>query len=83
MASDMAAMLDELMGRDRNLLPSEAKEYHFYDDDVCKYYLVGLCPHDLFVNTKNHLGTVHNCRDFLLSLAFFLSRFCCMLPSLS
>jgi len=26
------------------------------DDDVCKYFLCGFCPHDLFVNTKADLG---------------------------
>eukprot|EP00954_Amorphochlora_amoebiformis_P022913 1356678-Amorphochlora_amoeboformis.AAC.2 len=29
---------------------------HFWDDDVCKYFLVGLCPYDLFKNTKSDLG---------------------------
>ncbi|XP_055388583.1 putative RNA-binding protein Luc7-like 2 [Condylostylus longicornis] len=28
----------------------------FTDDQVCKYYLTGLCPHDLFQNTKQYLG---------------------------
>ena len=33
------------------------------DPKVCRSYLVGNCPHDLFTNTKNELGPcpkVHN-----------------------
>lgn len=26
------------------------------DPRMCKFFLVGLCPHDLFMNTKHHLG---------------------------
>lgn len=28
----------------------------FYDDDVCKYFLVGTCPYMLFRNSKSDLG---------------------------
>ena len=60
MASEIAAMLDELMGRDRDMLPSEKRDLpKFSDSDVCKYYLLGMCPHDLFVNTRSDLGTLH------------------------
>jgi len=53
----MAAMLDELMGRDRNLAPDDKQRGITWDDRrVCKYYLCGLCPHDLFTNTKSDLG---------------------------
>lgn len=61
MAAEMASLLDELMGRDRNAVGDDRKEYHFSDEEVCKYYLVGLCPHELFVNTKNHIGTSLPC----------------------
>ncbi len=52
------ALLDELMGKDRNLHPAERKNdaTHFWDEDICKYYICGFCPHDLFTNTKNDLG---------------------------
>lgn len=59
----MAAMLDALMGRDRNELPSERQEFHFSDADVCKHYLVGLCPSTLFTNTKSDLGPCPNRHD--------------------
>ncbi len=51
--------LDELLGADRDLLPEEKKnkQKHFDDERVCKFFLCGFCPHELFVNTKSdHLG---------------------------
>ena len=53
------ALLDELMGKDRNL-PTELRQaYIRYDDaDVCMYQLAGLCPNRLFKNTKSDLGEV-------------------------
>jgi len=44
-------LLDSLMGKDRNG-DTEITTKHFTDEDVCKNYLCGLCPHDLFRNTK-------------------------------
>ena len=50
--------LNELMGTDRNMSLAEKWKHkeHFDDPDVCKYYLMGFCPHDLFPNTKADLG---------------------------
>ncbi len=58
MADAMRALLDELMGPDRNLGQNEKNHNrrNFNDDTVCKYYLCGFCPHDLFTNTKSDLG---------------------------
>ena len=50
------AMMDELMGRDRNLPEEEKRESEFWDADICKYYLCGISPHQLFRNTKSDLG---------------------------
>lgn len=52
------ALLDELMGRDRNVPLSQrsTKKVDFRDPDVCKYALVACCPHELFVNTRSALG---------------------------
>lgn len=52
------ALLDELMGKDRNLPPAERKGagLKFSDHSVCKYDLVGLCPNSLFKNTRSDLG---------------------------
>jgi len=52
------ALLDSLMGAHRNHDEDEepVQKKNWRDDDVCKYFLCGFCPHDLFVNTKADLG---------------------------
>ena len=54
----MRAMLDELMGKERNLPPEErtGKGISYKDAAICKYSLAGLCPYGLFKNTKSDLG---------------------------
>uniref|UniRef100_A0A6V3RLE1 Uncharacterized protein n=1 Tax=Lotharella globosa TaxID=91324 RepID=A0A6V3RLE1_9EUKA len=51
-------LLDQLMGKERNasLEEREKMQRHFWDDDVCKHFLVGITPHELFKNTKSDLG---------------------------
>ena len=39
--------LDQLMGANRNGDVREVSR-KYYDRDVCRLYLVGLCPHELF-----------------------------------
>lgn len=52
-----ALLLNELMGRDRDLAPGQsANKMHWSDPEVCKYYLCGFCPSELFTNTKADLG---------------------------
>jgi len=64
MASVMAAMLDELMGRDRNLAPDDQSRGIRWDDKrVCKYFLCGMCPHELFTNTKADIGNCDKIHD--------------------
>ncbi|KAK6192197.1 hypothetical protein SNE40_003709 [Patella caerulea] len=64
MSSAAAALLDELMGRDRNLQPSDQRTETRWDDkDVCKYFLCGFCPHELFVNTRADLGPCDKIHD--------------------
>ncbi|CDR94154.1 hypothetical protein, conserved [Babesia bigemina] len=47
---EMRAQWEALMGNLEN--PADPKETKSFEDkDVCKMYLVGLCPHDLFENT--------------------------------
>ncbi|KAA6423541.1 MAG: LUC7 N terminus domain-containing protein [Trebouxia sp. A1-2] len=66
MADAMRAMLDELMGKERNVPLDQRKgtDMRFNDPEVCKYALAGLCPYGLFKNTKSDLGvckyTVHD-----------------------
>lgn len=53
MAGAAAQLLDQLMGTARNAVPGDnVKELKLSDDEVCKYYLCGFCPSELFINTK-------------------------------
>ncbi|CAL5057243.1 unnamed protein product [Urochloa decumbens] len=47
--------LDQLMGANRNGDVREVSR-KYYDRDVCRLYLAGLCPHDLFQLTKMDMG---------------------------
>ncbi|XP_032995080.1 luc7-like protein 3 isoform X5 [Lacerta agilis] len=59
-----AQLLDELMGRDRNLAPDEKRSNVRWDhDSVCKYYLCGFCPAELFTNTRSDLGPCEKIHD--------------------
>uniref|UniRef100_A0A8C9GDW4 Luc7-like protein 3 n=1 Tax=Piliocolobus tephrosceles TaxID=591936 RepID=A0A8C9GDW4_9PRIM len=62
---EMRSLLDSLMGKDRNETTSK-KKYSFKDDDVCKYYLIDFCPHDLFINTKSDIGRCKNIHSDIL-----------------
>ncbi|KAB7498906.1 Luc7-like protein 3 [Armadillidium nasatum] len=62
--SEAARLLDELMGRYRNLLPSDIEKRLTWDSpEVCRYFLVKFCPHDLFTNTKSDLGSCEKIHD--------------------
>lgn len=64
MALTAAQLLDELMGKDRNLVPGEKSAQVPWDHgDVCKNFLCGFCPHDLFINTKADLGNCGKVHD--------------------
>jgi RNA-binding protein Luc7-like 2 len=54
--NDIRKQLDELMGSNRNGDKPMSIVQHFSDDRVCKYDLCGLCPYQLFPNTKQDLG---------------------------
>ncbi len=69
--AQLASMLDELMGRNRNVAPNEnVRELRWSDPEVCKYYVVEFCPHDLFTNTKADLGPCHKIHDDELKRRF-------------
>jgi hypothetical protein len=63
--ADFKAMLDDLMGKDRNLLPHERSrsKRHFSDRDVCKHFLARFCFHELFPKTKADLGPCRYVHD--------------------
>jgi len=70
--SAIATMLDELMGRNRNLAPDDEnnRETKWSDSEVCRYYLVLFCPHDLFTNTKADMGPCGKIHDDDLKTKF-------------
>ncbi|CRH01399.1 U1 snRNA associated protein, putative [Plasmodium relictum] len=63
---EMRSLLDSLMGKDRNEMDSKKKKYSFKDENVCKYYLIDFCPHDLFPNTKSDIGRCKNIHSEVL-----------------
>ncbi len=66
-----AALLDELMGKHRNVAPgANVSQIKFEDDDVCKHFLVSFCPHELFVNTRADLGPCNKSHDEALKLKY-------------
>jgi hypothetical protein len=54
------ALLDTLMGINRNNDRLEDDIRDWRDRRVCRCFLAGLCPHDLFQNTKADLGACKN-----------------------
>merc|ERR1711915_1068687 len=64
MTSEIAAMLDELMGRGRNEeAGKQTQRVDYKDPEVCHYYVCGFCPHELFVNTRADLGPCEKIHD--------------------
>lgn len=53
MAAEQRKLLEQLMGGG---ISSRAAQLNMHDPKVCRSYLVGTCPHDLFTNTKQDLG---------------------------
>lgn len=51
----MREALVALMGKEA--LDGEQDNVAYSDDNVCRDYLCGLCPYDLFMNTKSDVGT--------------------------
>jgi hypothetical protein len=59
MFMDNKALLDQLMGKDRNKPTYKGIPEQWKQHDMCKPYLLDFCPYELFSNTKMYLG---NCR---------------------
>ncbi|KAK3303702.1 uncharacterized protein B0T15DRAFT_282427 [Chaetomium strumarium] len=53
MAAEQRKLLEQLMGGG---MASRTAQLPLTDPKVCRSYLVGTCPHDLFTNTKADLG---------------------------
>lgn len=57
MASEAASLLDQLMGTHRNAVPEDnVKPLTYSSEEVCKFFLCGFCPSELFTNTKADIG---------------------------
>ena len=57
MSAEARALLDQLMGAERDVAEEEktGKGIMFHDDQVCKYHLCGINLMELFRNTKSDL----------------------------
>ncbi|KAF7549242.1 hypothetical protein G7Z17_g6527 [Cylindrodendrum hubeiense] len=53
MAAEQRKLLEQLMGASAS---SRAAQLSVTDPKVCRSYLAGTCPHDLFTNTKQDIG---------------------------
>ena len=53
MAAEQRKLLEQLMGASAT---TQATKISLSDPKVCRSYIVGTCPHDLFTNTKQDLG---------------------------
>ncbi|KAK5163941.1 splicing factor [Saxophila tyrrhenica] len=58
MAAEQRRLLEQLMGDQLMAVPGTKKQptLTLTDPKVCRSYLAGSCPRDLFTNTKNDLG---------------------------
>ncbi|CAI5940774.1 unnamed protein product [Closterium sp. NIES-64] len=71
---DARSLLDELMGKDRDLpLDQKKRKLRFDDPEVCRYHLVAFCPNDLFPNTRSDLGPCPRVHDDALREEFMAS----------
>lgn len=53
----MRAMLDQLMGTQRDGNEEQEDQIHFTDGIVCKSFLLACCPHDILSGTRMDLGS--------------------------
>lgn len=64
MAAEQRKLLEQLMGEQlMSAQGTRAPQLAITDPKVCRSYLIGTCPHDLFTNTKQDFGPcpkVHN-----------------------
>lgn len=61
MAEEQRRQIEQLMGRHSQLLSIRPyRDPDMTSPQVCKAFVVGTCPHDLFVGTKSDLGKCPN-----------------------
>ena len=54
---EQRALLDQLMGSQRDVPDELKREVHFYDREIDKFWLLGVQPFDLFPHTR-HIESV-------------------------
>lgn len=55
-AAEQKKLIEQLLGRDSNSRHHYRRDLELRDHRICKSYLVGDCPYDLFQGTKQALG---------------------------
>ncbi|GBP68523.1 Putative RNA-binding protein Luc7-like 1 [Eumeta japonica] len=68
----MKAMLDQLMGTTRNG-ESDRHGVKFYDEAVCKSFLLQCCPHEILSSTRMDLGECPKIHDLALRADYELA----------
>ncbi|CAK1547201.1 unnamed protein product [Leptosia nina] len=68
----MRAMLDQLMGTARNG-ETDKHGVKFYDDTVCKSFLLQCCPHEILSSTRMDLGECPKIHDLALRADYELA----------
>ncbi|CAG4979817.1 unnamed protein product [Colias eurytheme] len=68
----MRAMLDQLMGTARNG-ETDRHGVKFYDDSVCKSFLLQCCPHEILSSTRMDLGECPKIHDLALRADYELA----------
>eukprot|EP01035_Chromulina_nebulosa_P040235 gene40235-54405_t len=63
-------LLDSLMGLNRNNDKGDNQVMDFRDERVCKFFITGMCPNDIFVNTKMDEGPCMKVHSEALKAAF-------------
>ncbi|KAI5965662.1 LUC7 [Candida pseudojiufengensis] len=58
MAEEQRRQIEQLMGKQSSI--RHYREPGLTSPQTCKAYIVGICPHDLFVGTKSDLGKCPN-----------------------
>ncbi|RWW23167.1 hypothetical protein GW17_00012595 [Ensete ventricosum] len=74
--------LDVLMGANRNGDVAEVNR-KYYDRDVCRLFLAGLCPHDLFQLTKMDMGPCPKIHSLQLRKEYLSAQRLCISSSSS
>ena len=74
MFMDNKALLDQLMGTDRNAPTFQGLREQWKDPSMCKAHIVDFCPSELFYNTKMFLGNCNKTHSDVVKQQYDESR---------